>query len=441
MSAVPADSILPVTPASPVPPHERIPTLDLVRGLAVLGILVMNVVEFGLPMAAYEDPRHAGGQTGLDLWTWLLQQTLFDGKMRALFSMLFGAGLVLIDEQLVRAGRAGIAADVLLRRCLWLAAFGVVHRFGLQWTGDILYAYGLLGLLAIAARRVRPAALWAVGLALIAAFTPIGLWKHHQAAKLRDQAVQATALAAAGEPVPTPLQEAKTRWERRLAPPQSDAHTAEVEAIRGGYPSVFAYRWDHHHAFQSAFLYYYFVFDVLGMVFVGMALCRQGFFAGNWSTRAYAITVGLGVLGALATGWWAMAFAAAGFSPGELELRLLHEALHPLVRGVTGLAWAAALLLVHRAGWLATLCARLIDVGRMAFTNYVLQTVCCTLLFFGYGLGWFGSLSRAAHLLVWAGVTGVQVLLSWWWLRQFRSGPLEWLWRSLVWWQRQPFRR
>jgi len=111
------------------------------------------------------------------------------------------------------------------------------------------------------------------------------------------------------------------------------------------------------------------------------------------------------------------------------------------VRGIVGLGWAAALILLHRAGVLRFPLARLADAGRMAFSNYLLQTVCCTLLFFGHGFGLYGSLSRAQLMGVWAAVSAVQLLASWVWLHWFRFGPLEWAWRSLVWWKVQPLRR
>ncbi len=451
----PAAAVPPVEPvpvpaaaaaATPVPANERITTLDLVRGLAVLGILVMNVVEFALPMSAYENPIHAGGSTGIDRWVWYVQMALFDGKMRALFSMLFGAGLVLITERMERAGRGADSADLLMRRCLWLALFGVLHRFGLQWTGDILYTYGLLALIAIGFRQWRPRSLLVEGLLCLGAFTPIGLWHHHQVAQQRAQAEQAAALETAGQPVPQALKDAKARWDRRLVAPKADANTAEIAAIRGGYASVFAYRWDHHHSFQSGFLYYYFVWDVLGMVFTGMALCRWGFFAGRLRPRVYVVMIAVGAIAAGGELWHAWLVARGGFSSADIDLRLWHDALHPFARGFVGLAWASALILVHRAvagrgGVVAFALARLAAVGRMAFTNYVLQTVCCTLLFFGYGWGLFGTLSRSQLMLVWLGVCVVQVLASWFWLAWFRFGPLEWLWRSLTWWKVQPLRR
>lgn len=435
-----APAVAPTGVPAPVQPQARLATLDVVRGLAVLGILVMNVVEFGQPLRAYDNPAMGGGSEGVDLWTWFVQISLFDGRMRALFSMLFGAGLVLITERMETSGRAASAVDLWLRRCLWLVMFGVLHRFALQFTGDILYMYGLLGLVAVAFRKLRPRSLLLAGALCLAAFTPIELWRHHQASTQRDQAAQAVQLAQSEQPVPQPLQEARTRWERRIAPPKPDAAAAELEAVRGGYATVFAYRWDYHHNFQSSFLYYHFVWDVLGMIFVGMALQRLGFFAGQCRPRAYWSALALAVPLAVASFLWANAFAVRGFSAAELELKLVRGIVHPFERGLVGLGWAAALILLVRGGCLRWLTGALGRVGRMAFSNYLLQTLCCTWFFFGYGLGYYGQFSRAELMLVWLGVSLVQVVASWLWLSRFRLGPLEWAWRSLTYQRWQPLR-
>jgi len=425
---------------APVQPQDRFATIDVVRGLAVLGILVMNVVEFGQPLRFYDNPAAGGGAPDADLWTWFVQSALFDGRMRALFSMLFGAGLVLFTERLQRSGRGADAVDVWLRRCLWLVLFGVLHRFALQFTGDILYQYGLLGLIAVAFRKLRPRSLLLAGALCLAAFTPIELWHHHQASTQRDQAAQAKQLADSQQPVPQPLQEARTRWERRIAPPKPESSAPEIDAMRSDYATVFAYRWDYHHMFQSSYLYSYFVWDVLGMVFVGMALARLGFFQGQCRPRVYLALLALAVPLALASFLWANAFAGAQFSPAELELKLVHGIAYPFVRGLAGLGWAAGSILLVQRGWMRWLTTALGRVGRMAFSNYLLQTLCCTWFFFGYGLGYYGRLSRAELMLVWLGVSLVQVLASWLWLSRFRLGPVEWLWRSLTYQRWQPLR-
>jgi uncharacterized protein len=193
--------------------------------------------------------------------------------------------------------------------------------------------------------------------------------------------------------------------------------------------------------FQSNFLYSYFVWDVLGMMFLGMGLCRLGFFAGTMLRGWYVASIAFAAAGVAASSVWAWAVADAGFSANSIELRLWHDMLYPFVRGVVGLGWASALILLHRAGALRWLTATLARVGRMAFSNYILQTACCTLFFLGYGFGWYGHLSRAQTMLVWAGVTAIQIVFSWTWLALFRFGPLEWAWRSLTWWRWQPLLR
>jgi uncharacterized protein len=444
-TAAPADTTNVLAPPAPVTASERIVAIDVVRGLAMLGILVMNVVEFGEPMHAYDNPAVAGGAGGWNLAVWYAQTALFDGKMRALFSMLFGAGMVLIAERMQRKGHAASTADILLRRCLWLTAFGIVHRFGLQWTGDILYQYGLLGLIAVPFRNLRPRTLIAAGLLVLLAFTPIGLRSYQRLADIRDKATAAAVLEQQGAKVPDEDAKAQKTWERLSTPltpaKATEANAPEMEAMHGGYLDVFAFRWDYHHEFQSAYLYYYFVFDVLGMVLIGMGLLKLGFFAGAWSLRAYAGLIAAGVVAAGLSLVWAHAWEATGFLRSTIGLRLVHDVLYPFERGIVALAWASALILVVRKGAVRWLTAPLAAVGRMAFSNYILQTVCCTLFFFGYGLGEYGLLSRAQLMLVVAAVSLLQVAFSLLWLRAFRFGPLEWCWRSLTYWRRQPFRR
>jgi uncharacterized protein len=442
MSVAPAPALADAT-AGPVPAAERIVSIDVVRGFAVLGILVMNIVEFAWPAEAYGNPAYAGGSTGADLWTWYAQVTLFDGKMRALFSMLFGAGLVLIAERLAAKDQGLAATDVLLRRCLWLVPFGIVHRFFLQWTGDILYQYGLLGAVALAFRHLRPRTLIVMGAVWMLAFVPIGLRKYSLHSETREQSAAASRLQQANEPVPEALAAAQKRWQQREAsiPPKPEVLQKELDQVRVGYWQLFRNRWDYHHNFQSAFLYYYWVFDVLGMLLVGMGLGKAGFFHGRCRPRTYALLLGAGAAVAAAQGWWATAWHATGFSPVALELRLIQDVTYAHCRAMVALAWAAALLLVLRAGWLRPLTQALAAVGRMAFTCYILQTVMGSLLFFGYGCGLFGTLGRASLMAVWCGMSLLQIAFSLLWLRAFRCGPLEWAWRSLTWWRWQPLRR
>lgn len=427
----------------PVPAAERIVSIDVVRGFAVLGILVMNIVEFAWPDEAYGNPAFAGGSTGADLWAWFVQVTLFDGKMRALFSMLFGAGLVLVAERIAQKGDGLSATDLLLRRCLWLVPFGIVHRFFLQWTGDILYQYGLLGVIAVTFRHLRPRTLVVLGTVWMLAFVPIGLRKYSLQCETRAQAAEATRLQQANEKVPDALVAAQKRWQTREAsiPPKPEVLQKEIADVRVGYWQLFRNRWDYNHGFQSTFLYYYWVFDVLGMLLVGMGLGKAGFFHGRCRTRTYAVLLGIGVVVAAAQAWWAIEWRATGFSPVALELRLIQDATYAHSRALVALGWASGLLLILRAGWFGLLTHALAAVGRMAFSCYILQTLVGSLLFFGYGCGLFGSIGRAWLMAVWFGMSVLQIVFSLLWLRAFRFGPLEWAWRSLTWWRLQPLRR
>lgn len=431
----------PAIAASPVPETDRVVTLDVIRGVAVLGILVMNVIEFGMPMRGYDNPAYAGGSEGADLWTYYVQAALFDGRMRALFSMLFGAGIVLFGERVAR--REGSAADLLLRRCLWLIPFGIVHRFALQWTGDILYIYAVICVLAVAFRVLKPRLLIVLGILVLACFVPIALVQHQAQAELRDRAAQAVAIEARGESVPADLAEARKRWERRasLVPPKPDEVKVEIDAVRGSWLDIARFRWEHNHQFQSDFLYRYFVFDVLGMVLLGMGLMKAGYFAGRCRRGVYLAMLAASVPAALLSFLLARAWHAEGFSYNALGVRLAHDLSYPFTRLIVGLGWAALVVLMLRGGVARPVLGAIGAVGRMAFSNYILQTLLCTTFFFGWGLGWYGTLSRVECMLVFAGASLVQIAFSLLWLRAYRFGPLEWCWRALTYWQRPPMRR
>lgn len=147
-----------VNPA-PVEAIERVEALDTVRGFALLGILLMNICSFGMPSAAESNPTVWGGATGVDFWFWWVQSVFWSGKMRALFSLCFGAGVIYLTTR--AEARGASAADAYYRRTFWLMAFGIAHAY-LLWYGDILYPYALLGLLLYPLRKLSPRWLTAI---------------------------------------------------------------------------------------------------------------------------------------------------------------------------------------------------------------------------------------------------------------------------------------
>ena len=368
---------------------------------------------------------------------------LWEGKAQALFSMLFGAGLVLLSDRMVQTGRAGSAADLLLRRCLWLVPFGMVHRFGLQWSGDILYQYGLLGLIAIPFRNLRARSLLVCGCVVLALGMSGNVLNYTRLVAFRDAAAKAVEAEQKGEALSPEADASRKRWQARVnsIPPAPEAVQVEVAAMRGSYVDVFAHRWNHHHTFQSVYLYYVFVFDVLGMMLLGMGLMRIGFFGGTCSGWVYGAAVIGGIVGACIAAALAWAWQQAGFSAVSLRIWLWRELSYPWTRALAGLGFAALVILTVRRGGLRRVTEALSAVGRLAFSNYVLQTVCCSLWFFGYGFGYYGTHSRSQLMLVVLAVTAIQLVFSVLWLRRFRFGPLEWVWRSLTYWRMQPMCR
>lgn len=377
---------------------ERHVSIDAVRGFAVLGILLMNIVGMGLPSFAYIDPTYAGGATGADLWTWAVNNVLTDGKMRALFTMLFGASTVLIADR-AEAGSGLSPAATHYRRMLWLLLIGLIHGAFL-WFGDILVPYAIAGLVVFPFRKLSPRVQMAVGVAILAALLAKNAMSH----------------------------------EVLTAPP--GAREAELKGFNGGFLEATEARLNMLALFYLVIHPFDTIPEAIGQMFIGMALFRLGFFTLGWSSRAYAMTIALGYLVAAPfTAWLAYGIAHSGFDPKVLhENEVWQQVSRPLI----ALAHAAVLLLVIRAGAATWLTSRLAAAGRMAFSNYLMTSIITSLLFCGYGLGLYGDLSRSQQLWVVAGVWAFILVWSKPWLERFHYGPFEWIWRSLVQWKRQP---
>jgi len=408
---------------------ERHLSIDAVRGMAVLGILLMNIVGMGLPAFAYIDPTYAGGSTGADFWTWAVNNVVTDGKMRALFTMLFGASTVLIAERAEGGGGLSPAA-MHYRRMVWLLAFGLIHAF-FFWFGDVLVPYAIAGLLIFPFRKLPPRVLLGIGAAVLVALLLKNLFQ--------AQALEALHAAATAPDAPASTVKAWRDASMLLAPPP-EAKAAEIAAFKGGFLDALQAR-----AAIVIFLFYLqmlptdLIPETIGQMFVGMALFRLGFFTLGWSTRAYAATIAFGYLiCAPVTAWLASNIARSGFDPLVLhEQEVWQQTTRPFI----GLAHAAVLLLIVRAGAAQGVVRRLAAAGRMAFSNYIGTSVITSTLFCGYGFGLYGELSRAQLLWVVVGVWAFILLWSEPWLARFHYGPLEWAWRSLVQWKPQPMRK
>ncbi len=408
--------------ASPTSDPNRLPTLDFVRGVAVMGILLMNIQSFALPEAAYSNPRAYGGWHGADLAAWWVEAVLVDGKMRGLFSWLFGASALLVAMRAQAAGESGLRVHY--RRMAWLALFGLAHLL-IVWDGDILLHYALVGSLAFLFRDRPPHALVTAAVLLIAAQIVVVL-------PVPIALSDAVASVAAGHPSAVAVQDLPG-WRDQFGVP-SPASIAEALALhRGPYSGLLAYRLGE--APQLVFGTLTSVgLETLAYMLFGMAALRSGMFAGEWPRAAYRrgalIGFGVGIPATLAITAWER---SSGFDLCAVAWAALVWTAP--VRAAMIAGWACLLVPLAGPGWLRE---RVTAAGRMAFSNYLGTSLVCAGLFDGLGL--FGAFSRAALLGVVVAVWAAMLLWSRPWLRRYRYGPLEWIWRSLARGAPQPMR-
>jgi uncharacterized protein len=424
----------------PVLGGERIGAIDVLRGVAVLGILLMNITGFALPFAASFDPTVGGGHTGANLSVWATNTVLFEGKMRAIFSMLFGAGMFVLTSRLEQRGLAAESADIYYRRLLWLLAFALLHGYFIWW-GDILFFYAVLGLFLFPLRRLSGRVLIAAGLVLLLIGAGRGLLNALDMRSARAAARAADAIAASGQTLTDAQKAAQTSWSERVknARPPQEALTKEIEAYRGSYVDALRQRAGFVAGAQAQWLYHYFVFDIGGMMLLGIGLLKVGAFSATLSFRTYALMALAGYGAGLPLAALAVSHdISSGFEPATMATG---SVMHALARIPVAIGHIATVMLVCKANLLRWLTMPLAAVGQTAFSCYIVQSLVCTTLFYGYGLGWFARLDRVQLSFVVAAVWLVLLVASPLWLARFRFGPLEWLWRSLTYVRRQPMRR
>lgn len=392
-----------------------------------MGILLLNIVSFALPRAAYSDPTVYGSATGANWWAWAITFVLADGKMRGLFTMLFGASTILIADRALAQGQSPARRHY--ARMVSLFAIGMMHAY-LIWSGDILVLYALCGAIVFLVSRWEPSRLVAIAALLLATQLASGALDH---AAARAFETQATAAAA-----PPALRAQWRQYRHSLNQLRRDA-AQEVRTFRGGWAEILPARIATTAETQRTGIPQNMP-DTIALMLLGMALYRSGFFSGAWSPRAYRTTmlVGYGVCLPLYVPlvWWV---AQSRFDPITL---LLSDRLHLMLLR-PGLALAHAALVITLVGRFpnAWLSRRLAAVGRVAFSNYLGASLVGTYLFYGYGLGWFGYLPRWQLYPVVLALWALMLLWSPWWLRRFAFGPFEWLWRSMSRGQWQQLRR
>jgi uncharacterized protein len=405
---------------------DRITTIDAVRGVAVMGILLMNIVAFGLPMDAYLNPTAYGNESPADLAVWAVNYVVADGKFRALFTMLFGASMVLIADRNDADGTSAAATHY--RRMGWLFIIGMVHAW-LIWFGDILVQYAIAGMIGFLLWRAPRRTLWTVVAAMLALQGAANLGHYADLATVRSVAL---AQNASGADV--------AKWQSRLsderANPREMQH--EIDGYRGNSAAVFETR-ARATAFFQAVVVPITMPEVLGFLAFGILFFRNGFLVGAWSRRAYLSIIALGYcVGAPVLMILARQILSSGFDP---VIMARAEMINLLPRPLVALAHAAVVILLVQSGALSALMARIEATGRIALSAYLGTSLVATTLFYGYGFGLFATFSCAELYGVVALIWTLILLCSKPWLVRYHFGPAEWLWRSLAKWKWQAFRK
>jgi uncharacterized protein len=431
--------------AAPVSDTERLKLIDALRGVALLGILLMNIPVFAMPN--YYSDSFKSDPTNVNFWVSAVISVVFEGKMRALFGMIFGAGVLLFVSKKERTGRS--VTQLFYRRMFWLVLFGLIHAHLILWIGDILYLYGFCGMLVYLCRKVKPIYL-VLGVPLVAVFgfTSGTLFYQHIRAR-RIAYVEATAAIAENKPLTEAQNDALARWrelEKTLIPNREDARE-NTRKMKSDYATVARYLRPLAWKFETTLMPIE-IWDSLALMLLGLALYQWGFLSGQWLNRDYGRVAAIGYGIGLPLAAYSF-YHSYLYSPNlEASLRRLElvpvewvDLIYPFQRIFLVMAHVAALILLYKSRYAQGLFRRLEAVGQMAFTNYIMHSVICTLFFFGYGLNYYAELEYYQLYFVVIAIWIVQLIVSPLWLRFFVFGPLEWVWRSLTYWKPQPFLR
>lgn len=391
----------------------RIASLDVLRGVGVLGMLAVHIQLFAFPSLVRWNPTAYGDFSGLNWWVWLATAVLADGKFISIFAMLVGASIVM------RPGGAGDGAVAAWRphllRMTALLVLGLLHAY-LLWYGDMLVALALCGTVVFLARGLSPRWLLVLG-GLVFATASVISWA-------------LTWSAAQSDPVALVL------WREQWTP-RPEVIALEIAQYRGGWGDQMAHRvpaaWEFHTwSFPIRVLW-----QVTGLMLLGMALFKLGVLSAARSRAFYlrmaalgfgagTLLISLGLWRSFATGWDLLDYVLV-----SQELKYWGDLL-------VALGWVALVMLVCQLNWPLRPVAA---VGRMALTNYLLQTLICTTIFYGHGFGLFGQVDRAGQFAIVLGVWAFQLLASSVWLSYFAVGPVEWVTRWVVFGRRPRFLR
>ncbi len=433
------------TLAAPVSQQERIIILDSLRGIAILGILLMNIPGFGLPLSATFD-YSLQTQSDINYYFWyVFGPGVFEGSQRGIFSMLFGAGMYIFTTRLEKRVTGIMPAELFMRRQLWLLLFGIFNAYVLLWFWDILYSYAICGIVLFAFRRLKPKYLFiAAGVCLL-----LMTARENRDLYQKKSVISKGELIAAIDTTTIKLTDKQKEQLGAMEEVKKNSNPTEKKKkfekqrleITGSYADLYEARSRMAAEGQTKGMYYFLIWDVPLFMFIGLAFFKMGILQGEAKTKVYAwmTAIGLGV-GLPLSYLFVSNDVNQNFNWYEIIKNKSFD-FYELQRTVHSFGIFGLIMLLYKSGWFKWLFALMRPVGQMAFTNYLTQSIICGIIFYGIGFGLYGKLEYHQLFYVVGAVWIVQIIWSHIWLRYFRFGPLEWAWRSLTYWKKQPMRK
>lgn len=424
--------------AGPVTAGERFASLDRLRGVAILGILVMNIYAFAMPFIAYVDPYRMGGTEAYNIGTWIFTHIFFDQKFMSIFAMLFGAGLVLMAER--AEARGAKPARFYFRRQFWLIVIGAIHGY-LIWMGDILFAYALIGMLVYPLRKRRPRTLIIIACVMLPVTLLFNLGNAKQMEDTMAKVAEIEVLLEEGQDIDEEQQQVLDDWkqQRMFAFPTDEDVAEEIAVYRGDYAGIVAHRAPMVAMMQVFMILFFGLWRIAPLMMIGMALMKLGVLTCERSADFYRRFMLIA---------YAVGLPLTVFSAFDLHAHQFDQMYVMRGGGIANYFGSILVALGHiglvmwltKSGAASRLLDRFAAVGRMALTNYLMHSLILTTIFYGYGLGLYGTVPRIWQMAFVAAVIGLELLWSKWWLERYRFGPAEWVWRTLTYGKRQPMR-
>ena len=400
---------------NPLSEEKRFVSIDVLRGFAIFGILFMNIQNMSMISAAYLNPTAYGDFTGINKLVWIFSHIFTDLKFITIFSILYGAGIILITSKIENKGLK--PGGLHYRRTFWLIVIGLMHAY-LLWYGDILVIYGLCAIVVYLFRKISPWKLLILGLFIIAIPS---VFYFLSGSSLPHWPVEA-------------IQNMRVSWK-----PGVGQIANEVSAYQGNWLAQMSHRVPTSIFIQTFFFFIFQAWRVAGSMLIGMAIYKMGILTAERSKRFYitSIIIGFGigfpivifgVIRNFAENWsfeYSMFFGSQYNYWGSLFVAF---------------AYISIIMLICQKFSNSKFLKMYSGIGRTALSNYLMQTIICTTLFYGHGFGLFGNVERYQQFLIIIGVWTIQLLITPIWLHFFRFGPFEWLWRSLTYMKLQPIR-